>query len=259
MCFPAARMAFAWGWCSSLGEVTWTTRTASSASTSSRVAYAFGRPISAARRSPSSGDASRSPATLTPIRRSASMWTVPMKPLPMTAVPISLRRVMTACLLRQRARTTIDPERPLPCRNQSIHLERPTRQQGAQSSMIHGPAGGPRPTGGLPATGSPPAAHPTAPGLPASPVPRRAQSLPARPVSPGAPSLSRHLIQPRPVSRRPKGSVPRRSGRRAPGLLRRCCLPGDERSTARPDRAGAEPLGHGLVETSWPSPEVIAR
>ena len=41
-----------------------------------------------------SGDDSRRPATRTPIRRSASMWTVPMKPLPMTAVAISLRRVM---------------------------------------------------------------------------------------------------------------------------------------------------------------------
>ena len=40
-------------------------------------------------------------ATRTPIRRSASMCTVPINPLPMTAVPMSLRRAMGAAVLRQ--------------------------------------------------------------------------------------------------------------------------------------------------------------
>ena len=37
---------------------------------------------------PRSGDEPSSPRTSTPIRRRASMWTVPMKPLPMTAAPM---------------------------------------------------------------------------------------------------------------------------------------------------------------------------
>ena len=52
------------------------------------------RPSAAARCAARSRDEPSSPTTLTPIRRSASMCTVPMKPLPMTAVPMSLRRSM---------------------------------------------------------------------------------------------------------------------------------------------------------------------
>ena len=43
---------------------------------------------------PRSADEPRRPWTCTPTRRSASVWTVPMKPLPMTAAPISLGRLI---------------------------------------------------------------------------------------------------------------------------------------------------------------------
>ena len=50
------------------------------------------RPRRVAAASASSGLASMTPRTFTPSRRRASMWTVPMKPLPMTAAPMSLKR-----------------------------------------------------------------------------------------------------------------------------------------------------------------------
>ena len=47
---------------------------------------------------PRSGDEPRRPWTWTPRRRRASMWTVPMKPLPITAAPISLGCLIVAAM-----------------------------------------------------------------------------------------------------------------------------------------------------------------
>ena len=46
-----------------------------------------------------SGVEPRMPRTWTPSRRSASTWTVPMKPLPMTAAPSSLGRLTAGTLV----------------------------------------------------------------------------------------------------------------------------------------------------------------
>ena len=51
------------------------------------------------------------------------MWTVPMKPLPMTAVPMSLRRVMAGSGSPSRSRFASVQAARLPGRNQSIRLD----------------------------------------------------------------------------------------------------------------------------------------
>ena len=75
-----------------------------------QAAVGAGSPSSSARRAPCSGEASSSPVTRTPILRSASMCTVPMKPLPITAAPMSLRRGMRWALLEWDAVALISTE-----------------------------------------------------------------------------------------------------------------------------------------------------
>src|SRR4051794_34973548 len=118
-CLPAASSRLACGWWSSFGLVTWTTRTRSSATSSSSELYARGTPRAAARSSARGPDEPSSPTTFTPMRRSASMCTVPMNPLPITAASMSERRGMRLeTLLRLQA------TRSFPARNQSIRLDR---------------------------------------------------------------------------------------------------------------------------------------
>ena len=57
-----------------------------------------GTPSTSARAAPRSGELPSTPRTSTPIRRSASTWTVPMNPVPMTAAPMSAILSMDWCI-----------------------------------------------------------------------------------------------------------------------------------------------------------------
>ena len=87
-CLPAFRAFVAKAKCSRFGVAMWTASTFGSASTSSTLLYAFGRPRAFLAFFDSASSTPQMPLISTPSRLSASTCTGPMKPAPMTATPM---------------------------------------------------------------------------------------------------------------------------------------------------------------------------